>query len=225
MPFKITKLSCLCVKCRKIERMPKKVVSTLAVDTYTAEVLKESFIQHKNYVIGRNEIIAKTGLPIRLPNMPEDISENIVKFLIRRNGDKTSKWTKSVIQKKGQKITGDLVSEKEGNQECKCFTSVGPASFGPKEAWDVIYFLDATHWLDDRFVLWRIPLSNSSSEWKALKMNKVQSYDDQATQGRRPRMSWDSIKPQIEKFCQKIYEGTFEGIFIPAMEPTSPPAV
>ena len=183
-----------------------------AVDTYTAEVLKESFLQHKNYVIGRKATIAKTGLPIRLPNMPEDISENIVKFLIHRNGDKTSKWTKSVIRK-GQKITGDLVSEKEGTQECKCFTSDGPASFGPEEGWNVIYFLDATHWLEDKFVLWRIPLSNTSKEWKALKMNKSQTHEDQAAQGRRPRISWEGLKPQIEGFCEKIYEGTFDGIF------------
>ncbi len=186
------------------------------VDTYTAEILRSRFAQHKTYVQQTKNILTSTGLPIRLPNMPEDISENIVKFVLHNHPgvykDTTSKWTKSIM-KRGQKISGDLVSDKEKTQECKCFTSDGPPSFGPTENWNVIYFLDARHWLDDKFVLWRVPLANTSAEWKAIKMNKSQTHEDQSAEGRRPRITWDSLHPQIKDHCQCIFDGTFEQIF------------
>lgn len=202
----------------------------IPVDTYTADILRTRFALHKTYVEQTKTILTSTGLPIRLPNMPEDISENIVKFILHYHPgvfkDTSSKWTKSIIEK-GQKITGDLVSDKEKTQECKCFTSDGPPSFGPKENWDVIYFLDARLWLEDKFVLWRVPLSNTSKEWKAIKMNKTETADDQNAQGRRPRITWESLKPQIESHCQKIFEGTFDQIFnqpVPVSAPVSAPS-
>jgi hypothetical protein len=184
-------------------------------DTYTAQILRTRFLQHKAYVQATRVIQRESGLPIRYPNMPEDISENMVKFIIHTQvGDTTSKWVKA-IKAKGKTLSGDLVSEKEGTQECKCFTSDGPPSFGPKEKWNVIYFLDARKWLDDSFECWRIPLANDSAEWKAIKMNKKknETHEDQSNQGRRPRITWESLYPQISAHCTKIYSGSFEGIF------------
>lgn len=193
-----------------------KKESAPVVDSYNGDILKRRFYSHKQYVQDAIKIRDEIKLPIRLPNMPEDISENIVKMILYNHPgqfqDKTSKWTKSIM-KKGQKITGDLVSEKEGTQECKCFTSDGPPSFGPQENWDVIYFLDARGWLSDKFVLWRIPLSNKSTEWKSIKMNKNETHESQSAQGRRPRITWESLKPQIERHCQKVFEGSFDDIF------------
>jgi hypothetical protein len=195
----------------------KETNTTETPDTYDAETLKECYELHKNYVKGRIAIRTRTKLPIRLPNMPEDISENIVKFILHNHPDKyqdkTSRWTKSLDKKNAKATSGDLFSEKEGTQECKCFTSDGPPSFGPNEKWDVIYFLDARAWLEDKFVLWRIPLTNTSPEWKAIKMNKNQTNEEQSAQGRRPRITWDSLYPQIQTHCAKIFEGTFEQIF------------
>lgn len=185
------------------------------VDDYTESVLRECLSVHKDYVLKRKEIKARTGLDIRLANMPEDISENISKFIIRFHvGDVTSQWTKAI---KGK--AGDLTSCVEKTQEVKCFTSDGPPSFGPNEKWDVIYFLDARKWLEDRFVLWRVPLSNASAEWKAIKMSKTQTAEDQNEQGRRPRITWDSLYPQIKDYTTKIFEGSFEDIFRPAKAP------
>ena len=146
--------------------------------------------------------------------MPEDISENIAKFIIHRVvGDTASKWTKGIKEEKGKKITGDLISEKEGTQEVKCFTSDGPPTFGPNENWDVIYFLDAREWMKERFVLWRVPLKNNSPEWRGIKVNKNETYAEHSEQGRRPRITWDSLRPQIEEHAQKVFDGTFDSIF------------
>ena len=182
-------------------------------DTYTPELLASRWASHKAYVLEGKACIEKTGLPLRLPTMPEDISENLVKFIIHNwVGDKTSKWTKG-IKGSGAKISGDLVSAVEKAQESKCFTSDGPPSFGPTEHWDVIYFLDAREWLKDHLVLWRVPLTNSSKEWKGIKINASETFGDHCDAGRRPRITWESLYPQIKDHAVKVFDGSFKDIF------------
>ena len=144
-----------------------------------------------------------------MPSIPEDISENIVKEILHNKlGDPTSTWN----------CKGDLLSQREGTQECKCFTSDGPLSFTPSSDWDVIYFLDGTKWEDNKFTLWRIPLKRTSDEWKKIEMSKSQTFEDQANQGRRPRISWNRLHAQLPSHCTKVFEGTFDDIFIPSEE-------
>ena len=175
-------------------------------DTYTKDLLKGQYALHKNYVNGRIISIKKTGVKVRLPCIPEDISENIVKFILHKLDDNTSRWDCK---------KGDLQSEKEGKQECKCFTSDGPLSFTPSSDWDVIYFLDARNWLNDKFILYRVLLKRTSSEWKNIKVSKTQTFEDQTKQGRRPRITWESLQPQISSYCNMVYDGTFDDIFNP----------
>ena len=174
-------------------------------DSYTKELLYQQYNNHKSYVIGRIETTIKIGVKVRLPCIPEDISENIVKFIIHNKlHDNTSKWNCK---------NGDLYSEKEGIQECKCFTSDGPLSFTPLSEWNVIYFLDAREWLNNKFILYRIPLQRTSLEWKNIKVSKKQTFEDQTKQGRRPRLTWNLLYPQIKSYCEKIYDGSLEDIF------------
>ena len=131
----------------------------MSSDTYTQLILKEQYDLFKSYVNKRIEITKKINLKVRLPTFPEDISENISKFIINNKlDDKTSTW---------ECKKGDLNSKKEGIQECKCFTSNGPSSFSPTSDWDVIYFLDARQWLSNVFVLYKIQLKRSSEDWKS----------------------------------------------------------
>lgn len=126
-------------------------------DTYSTELLKEQYASHKSYVTTRINTTKNKNITVRLPSIPEDISENLIKETIHNKlNDKTSRWD-------GKK--GDLESQKEGRQECKCFTSDGPLSFTPTSHWDVIYFLDARNWLkNDTFILYRISLKRTSPE-------------------------------------------------------------
>lgn len=178
-------------------------------DRYTENILKTQFKIQRDYVLTRISTTKDLGYKIRLSSIPEDISENIVKHILRTHGeDKTCIWDCD---------TGDLHSVYEGKQECKCFTSNGPLSFTPSSAWDVIYFLDAREWLSDDgiFKLYRIPLKRTSEEWKAIKMNKKQTFEDQCKQGRRPRISWEGLFPQISNHCNLVFQGSFESIFTP----------
>jgi len=187
--------------------MDNPIVQTSA-DNYTEKVLRENYTVHKNYVIIRKEVSKRLGVKIRFAGIPEDISENIIKFIIHKIGDKTSNWNCG---------KGDLMSQREGKQECKCFTSDGPPSFSPASDWDVIYFLDARKWLDDSFILYKVNLKKSSNEWKNIKVKKTQTFEDQCKQGRRPRINWNSLYPQISQYSEKIFEGSFESIFTPSI--------
>jgi len=90
-------------------------------------------------------------------------------------------------------------------------------SFTPSSDWDAIYFLDARDWLNDHFALYRILLKRTSDEWKNIQINKKQTFDDQCKQGRRPRMSFENIRVQMSEHCNKVYEGSFDEIFIPLL--------
>ncbi len=134
----------------------------------------------------------------RYPNFPEDISENIVKFLIEDTEG---------IKCKRLKTKGDLITSENKHLEVKCFTSLGPSSFGPNEAWDVIYFLDAQDFLNGNFILHKVNLSNSSSTFQSIPLNSRQTYGDQCKQKRRPRISFENLQRHIRGHTTTIFNG------------------
>jgi len=105
-------------------------------DKYTPDVLRIRYNMYRDNYIKTVEIIKKTELPIRHQNPPEDVTENIVKFIINNyDNDPSCKWVKG-IKHKSLKINGDLYSDKYpiySPPEVKAFTSDGPSSFGPKK--------------------------------------------------------------------------------------------
>jgi hypothetical protein len=188
-----------------------KTTKDLLVDNYTPDVLHSLYQRYKdNYQYTAN-LKKEKGLPIRQQNPPEDITENIVKFIIQNyEGDLSCKWAKAIGK------NGDLYSDKYNHEypiEVKAFTSNGPSQFGPRKKFGVLYFLDMRNWLDNKLVLWRVNLTNDSQEMKNIKMNKKQTLGEQCDEGRRPHICWDSLYPQIMDKSVKIYEGTFDDIF------------
>jgi hypothetical protein len=183
-------------------------------DKYDKNILTKRFENFKNSYISDEELI-HTGLPIRHQNTPEDITENITKFIIRKyENDESCVWCKGIDKKYG--LTGDLYSnnyDKMSPIEVKSFTSNGPSQFGPDKKFGVLYFLDLRKWLNNEIILWKVNLSYLSEEFKNIKVNKQQTLGQQLLEGRRPHISWEKIYPQITEFCEKIYEGTFENIF------------
>ena len=76
--------------------------------------------------------------------------------------------------------------------------------FTPSSGWNVIYFLDATQWLDNKFKLYRLPLTYDSLIWQNIKINQKQTFGEQANAGRRPRIGWKSLYPQIKDYAKKF---------------------
>lgn len=179
-------------------------------DNYTFEILRQQYDILIEYVKRRIQVSKQMLINIRLPSIPEDISENLIKFIIHYYiGDTTTKW-----QSKGE--TGDLISLKEGKQECKCFTSDGPISFSPSSIWNCIYFLDARKWLDGKFVLYRIKISNTSEKWKHIQLNKKkkETFATQSNQQRRPRICWNELYEQVKKYneFEMVFNGRFDDL-------------
>lgn len=173
-------------------------------DAYTADVVQSQYQIYKQYALSREQVSREARVHIRMPGIPEDISENIIKFILNRHRADQTRWDCT---------TGDLWSEREGKQECKCFTSDGPSSFTPTTVWDVIYFLDARQWRADQFTLHRVSLSNQSDTWKNIKVNKTQTFFDHTQNGRRPRISWTHLFPQIQDHCEQVFQGSLKDIF------------
>lgn len=171
---------------------------------YTPKLLLEQYVLHKTYVLKRMNTTGSLSVKVRLPAIPEDISENIICSIIHNKLNDTTTT---------RNYAGDLYSHKEGQQECKCFTSNGPISFSPSNYWDVLYFLDARLWLKDEFILYRVPLSRRSVEWENIKVNRIQTFSEQAYEGRRPRIKWTALYPQIESYCDTVFNGTLEDLF------------
>lgn len=217
-PFEVSKTGVLCPACYKLKlNIMKQKDKAPVQDTYTEEILRTRYTTFKAEVATTRAISLTTGLPIRCQNPPEDITENIVKFVIRNfEGDTTCEWAKCV-GKKGDLVSGSM------QKEIKAFMSSGPSSFGPRKVFDRIYFLDLRSIVEDKLVVWSVNLTNESSAWKNIRMNASETFADQCAQGRRPHISWEAIRPQIADHVTKLYEGSFEGIFTPATVPVSQP--
>lgn len=171
---------------------------------YSEEILKSQFSIFKDYYKERKKL-KDIGIKFRNIGMPEDISENIIKFIVKNKlEDDTCKW---------EIKTGDLFSDKYFKIECKSFTSNGPISFTPKSDWNCIFFLDARKWENDHFKVYKCSLTRLSEEWKNIKVNKNETFNQQSSAGRRPRLNWKDLYSQIKKFTEIIYEGTFDDIF------------
>jgi hypothetical protein len=139
----------------------------------------------------------------RLPNFPETVSENLIKDII-------------MISEKSYCIrnvkSGDLKKE-DKRIECKTFISRGPCSFGPKESWDEIYFLDATKYQQKRFKLYKVNLSNKDLEFQNILVNKKETFHDQAKLGRRPRIKFETMMQQIKEYSEIIFDGYLSELF------------
>lgn len=180
------------------------IIRIMETKEYDENTLRMAWSSHLDYCKSRLKL--NLNHKIRLPIVPEDISENIIKFILRKNGDNECKWAKDVDGK------GDLVSGSK-RYECKCFTSTGPLSYSPTPDWDKICFLDLTNYLDDKLILYECNLKPTDEEWCKIKLNKNQSFTDQCDEKRRPRLTFDGLKKQLGDKLSKVYEGNFESIF------------
>jgi hypothetical protein len=161
-------------------------------------------------------------------NLPQEVTENLAIHIIRRVEKVNVKWCKTAqppipgdayrdnyCRVKLNYIDDDVhtvISVMRQINEIKFFSSSGPCSFGPTEKWDIIYFLDGLDYKQFNFKLYKFRLANVSEEWKNLKVNRTETFRDQASVGRRPRMSFDKIKDQLIEHCELIWQGNVKDL-------------
>ena len=147
-----------------------------------------------DYIITRLDYHIKTckfirfGKRERMPNFPEVISEYIVSRIIQLK-------LGGLVYKKSVGIGRGDLRWNEKIIEVKCFSSNGPISFGPTEVWDELYILDATKFLEDIFVCYRLTQDNII--FGHVKISKTETYNVQIHQNRRPRITFHALKPQV----------------------------
>jgi hypothetical protein len=161
------------------------------------EAIKKIWNAFKNYTCSLQEIFPSE----RRPNIPELISENIIKY-IKYNEDDTI--TRNCV--------GDLQSNKTGKIEVKCFSSEGPISFSPQPSWNIIYFVDFRKWKENKFKCYECNIASYSKKWGSIKINKKEIFNEQCKSKRRPRIGWDKLFEQIKDDTKLLFEGDIDSI-------------
>tara|TARA_Y100000389_G_scaffold194699_1_gene225069 strand:+ start:5523 stop:6143 length:621 start_codon:yes stop_codon:yes gene_type:complete len=174
-------------------------------DNYTFSVLitcLNKYISDLNFNDEINSLMSKKKR--RNEPFPSDISENIVKFAIYKKYGVMPCWDTN---------KGDIVINNSNifrQIEVKGFMSDGPSSFGPKEMWDWIYFVDGRDLRNNNFKVYEIKLSNTSETFRAIKINKKESYGEIADNNQRGKLRgcfYTIFKPQLGDHCKLIFDG------------------
>ena len=145
----------------------------------------------------------------RRPNFPENISENIVILHFNKHFESNLRKLDS-----GDVGTFNEVKNQVERVEVKCFTSDGPISFGPKEAWDHLVLVDGTRYAERYFVFYYVPFSNTSDIIQSIRINKTQTFGEQCLAGRRPRINPQALLSILgeDDLVQKVSEGYIEDL-------------
>lgn len=172
-------------------------------DRFDLKLLKSALKNHINYTKSIKLINKKLrNKKFRNANFPSEISENIVKYALRNYYKVCPTWD----TKKGDLVMELLHIEK--TLEVKGFSSSGPASFGPVEKWDVLYFINCKDYTNKKFTVYEINLSSNSRIWCDIKINLKQTYGQVCKQGKRPRITFDKIVAQLKKkYIKIIFDG------------------
>ena len=120
---------------------------------------------------------------MRRPNFPEGLSETLAGHLLSKH------YSKKIMKAK----CGDLIDENKFKYEIKCFSSVGPTSFGPTESWDSLVFVVFIDYENGNFSIYEFPYSNTSNEIQNLNISKKETYQFQCSKGRRPRIRFNEF--------------------------------
>lgn len=164
---------------------------------------KDKLIELYKITYDYNEKISKfnkeNNCKIRLSGFSEVLSENMIKFFLIENNS---------LDCVNSPIGGDLLIRQDDKclkVECKCFTSEGPMSFGPTEAWDILMILDATLYKENKYTLYRINLANTDKEWENLKITNDKTFKDAiANKNNRPHFSFKFVKEQLKNFTEVL---------------------
>jgi hypothetical protein len=174
-------------------------------DGMTFELLLSFLNSYKYIIVEQNKInISLKKKKTRMINFPESISENIVKFAIFKKYKIMPNWDIKPGDLEIDLITKVIKVEVKGALDL----NNGPATFGSKENWDIIYFVDGKLIHENKFTVYEIKLSNKSKMWKNLEVSKYVYWKTFIKTGKRPRMNFLQIKNQLpDIYINKIFEG------------------
>jgi hypothetical protein len=162
----------------------------------TKNLCKEALLEYYkatcSYIKDIENICEKYNCKIRSIGFSGELSENLIKYAL------IEQCSLDCIN---SQIGGDLLTKKNDKWvkiECKCFTSIGPMSFGPTENWEILIILDAILYKENKFTIYKINLSNTSEEWQNLKITQNKTFKEAIkNKNNRPHFSFDILKKAL----------------------------
>lgn len=152
--------------------------------------LYDSFANNQKTLLNiESKLNTKMG---RLPNFPDNISENLVLQILKiKYPNENWSWNckKGDIFENTKKIQGEVKAHQNG-----------PTSFTPNKNIenDTLFFLDVSKHLDNDYIkLYRI--DKYYSILKNIKVNSIQTFEEQQNQGRRARIDFTKF-PDLNNY-------------------------
>lgn len=183
------------------------MVATPVVTELSAMKVKNLVDAYRDYCTVRQTIYKGTNTKHRMPNFPEDISENIIRQYILNVEKRNCIWNTKM---------GDLEildPAKSLQVEVKCFSSTGPLSFGPTERWDELYWLDATDLIfNENIKIYHTKYAFEDEIIKTIPVNKKETFYHQCRQKRRPRFTLSLLQKHEPSAVVLVYSGKLDGI-------------
>jgi hypothetical protein len=167
--------------------------------------LLDGFIHYNRLIKELNKEHKNNCKTIRCQNFPSEISENIVRLYWKKHKRFNLNW--------GLHKCGDLSFNFNNIVkiiEVKGYSSDGPTSFGPKEKWDMIYFVDCKDYNSYNFKIYEIPLKNTSKEFRNINMSKEKTFGSISDENKRGELRAcfeKNIMPQLENHCKLVFNG------------------
>ena len=147
-----------------------------------------------------------TGKKIRRTNFPSHISENIAKFAYKHKYGDLPNWD---IPKGDLELNGQALEVKGSIN----LLADGPPTFGPKEGWNRIYFVDGERTFEEVYTVYEIRLSNTDDDWKNILVNKTTTYQERCDEGKRPRINFTKLLAQLDdSHYEIIFSGSIEDL-------------
>lgn len=168
---------------------------------YTFEILCEYIKFYNNIYKFEKEMKNILKNKTRLPNFPEHISENLVKFYYQKFKNEFPTWKEKF---------GDLnIGIKRIEVKASINLDKSLISFGPKEYFDIIYFVDCKDIDNEVVKIYECDLSFYSNIWQNLQINKSETFKDQILQKRRPRMNFKILQNQLGDNIKLVFDDTY----------------
>ena len=171
---------------------------------YNEKLLARTFINILTEFKFYNRALKKyKEFDIRLPILPEFLSEILVYFAIRNILKDTSVTRKCI---------GDLASEEYGRIEVKGFSSTAPNSFSTNMKWDSLFFVDCkTIENDNNVIIYKVLMSLNDFK-NLIYVSKTKTFADYEKSKQRAKISFDNLTKQKKFVYEIVFQGNYKNL-------------
>lgn len=69
--------------------------------------------------------------------------------------------------------------------------------------------MDAIDFINKNFKIYKVNLSNDSEVFNNIKINSNYTYQEVCKTGKRPRINFEELSKQLDKYMELVYKGSF----------------